>query len=293
MKMHPAVLCLALSACTTIAAAQAAPTLVAMDTPTAPLYSSSIPVDPPSASAPASNPATLPLASTSAAFVPRPDHVYRPFFSYVVALRIGSGGIGGEIATPLASHFVLRGGVQAFSYSTSITTDGLTALGTLKLGDAFASIDYHPFHNGFHISPGITLHNGNSVTATINVPPGSTFTLNDVDYTSEAGDPITGSASVNLGPVVNPRVTVGWANMFPRSGGHWSFPVELGVEFLHDPTLTINLQGTACSSQGCGSIDSPENQANITAQEQKTDSDIKPLHTFPILSFGVGYRFGK
>jgi hypothetical protein len=188
---------------------------------------------------------------------------------------------------------VLRGGVQGFSYTTTVVTDGLSAVGTLKLGDAFASVDYHPFHNGFHISPGITLHNGNSVSATLNVPPGSTFTLNDVDYTSSATDPITGSASLNLGPVVNPRLTLGWANMFPRNGGHWSFPFELGVEFLHDPTLNINLQGTACSSQGCGSIDSPENQANIAAQEQKTDSDIKPLHTFPILSFGVGYRFGR
>jgi hypothetical protein len=220
------------------------------------------------------------------------DAVYRPFHAYALGFRIGDGGIGGEIATPLTQHLVLRGGAQAFTYSTTFTTNGLNADGTLKLGDGFISVDFFPFRSGFHLSPGITVHNGNNVAAHLGVPPGATFTLNNVDYTSEASDPITGDASLKFGNKVAPRLTVGFGNLFSRSGGHFSFPAEIGFEYISTPTVALNLSGSACSSDGCGSINSPENQANIAAQQQILANDIAPLRFFPILSFGVAYRFG-
>ena len=217
---------------------------------------------------------------------------YRPFLSYAVAFRIGTGGIGGEIATPLARRFDLRAGAEAFTYSTTFNTNGLVADGTLKLGETFAAVDYHPFHNGFRLSPGLAFYNRNNVAAVLNVPAGSTFTLNDVDYTSQATDPITGTAGATFGNKVAPRFTIGWANLFPRSGGHWSFPVELGFYYTSYPTVAIALSGSACSADGCGSINTPDNQANVQGEEVKLNNDLAPARFFPVFSFGVGYRFG-
>jgi len=226
-----------------------------------------------------------------------PDVSYRPFKTYAVGLRLGLGGIGGEISTPLTNHLALRGGFQAFSYSTTINTNGLTANGTLKLGDGFASLDYFPFRNGFHISPGYTLHNGDKLNATILVPGGQTFTLDNTDYTSSPTDPIKGNASLAFGNKTAPRITMGIGNPFPKSGGHWSFPVEIGFEYISYPKIALALSGTGCTgdtvlNSGCGSINSPENQANINGEIAKINNDIAPARFFPIFSFGLDYRFG-
>ncbi len=222
----------------------------------------------------------------------RVEASYRPFVSSAAAIRLGTGGVGGEYATYLSHRLNLRLGADAFSYSTTFTTNGLNANGSLKLGDSFASLDLHPFRNGFRLSPGVTFYNRNNVTANLNVPGGNSFTLNSVEYTSEALDPITGTAGATFGHKVAPRFTLGWGNSFPRYGGHWSFPVELGFYYTSNPAVSLALSGSACSSSGCGSINTPENQANIQGEVLKLNNDLAPARFFPVLSLGVGYRFG-
>ena len=224
-----------------------------------------------------------------------PDEVrsVRPFRTYAVGLRLGSGGIGGELATPLSQHLDLRGGGQAFHYSTSFTTNGLNATGQLELNNAYVAIGYFPFHSGFHITPGVTFHNRNNVSAVLNEPAGSTFTLNDVDYTSQANDPIKGNASIVFGKMVAPRLTLGWGNMFPSGGRRFSFPVEVGAEYASAPVVTLAFSGSACTNQGCGSINTPENRANIAGEQNKLNADLLPLRFYPIVSFGITYRLNR
>jgi hypothetical protein len=94
-------------------------------------------------------------------------------------------------------------------------------------------------------------------------------------------------------------ITTGWGNQIPRSG-HWSFPIEIGVAFIGDPSVKVNLGGWACSDQAqteCSNIADPANpiavaiQSNLTAQVAKWTSDLKPLNTFPIISSGISYSF--
>ena len=218
---------------------------------------------------------------------------YRPFRSYAFGLRLGSGGIGGEIATPLARQADLRVGVQLFSYSTSFLTDGITANAQLSLENIYAAVDLYPFHRaGFHLSPGVTFRSDNHLAATLFVPGGQTLTLGDTDYTSDATDPITGNTHIFLGKMVAPRLTAGFSNPFPRNGGHWSFPSEFGFEYASAPTMQLTLSGSGCSDMGCGPINSPNNQANIEAERLKIVNDLAPLRFYPILSFGISYRVG-
>ncbi len=259
-----------------------------------PSYSSSRGEDPeaPNASITPATPFTGRTLTSYPGAAPSGDVSYRPFLSYAVAFRVGTGGLGGDIATPLLHRLALRAGGEAFSYSTTISTNGFNANGTIKLGETFAALDLHPFGGGFRISPGVAFHNRNNVNSLLNVPAGATITLNDVDYTSEPSDPIHGTAAATFSNKVAPRPTIGWGNSFPRNGGHWSFPVELGVYFTSKPKVAIALTGSACSSEGCGSINTPENQSNITAEEVTLTNDLAPARFFPVATFGVAYRFG-
>ena len=74
-----------------------------------------------------------------------------------------------------------------------------------------------------------------------------------------------------------------------------SFPVELGVAFIGAPALNIALtSGQVCDANGQNCVDVATDQSvqsNLQAQIAKYKSDLDPLKTYPIASFGVAYSF--
>ena len=224
-----------------------------------------------------------------------------PFQSFALAFRAGTGGLGGELALPVYSHLALRAGAQFFGYNATFSADGVNATGHLSLDNIYAVADFFPFRrSSFHLSPGLAFRAANTVHATFLVPAGQTLTLNDTDYISAMGDPISGTAHVVFGnnpatgsstrrfPVA-PRLTAGFGSMFPAFH-RLSFPTEFGVEFNPQPALTLTLAGSGCNNQGCGPIDDPDNQANVNGEIAKLNNDLAPLRFYPILSFGVAFR---
>jgi hypothetical protein len=215
-------------------------------------------------------------------------------------------GIQLEATTNLSRHFNVRGTGNFFNYSDNFTSNGINATAKLNLASARASVDVYPTRFGWRISPGIMFHNQNQLTAGTDVPAGTSFTLNDATYYSANANAATGATPVVgsgvLGLDTNKTaftVTTGWGNQIPRNG-HLSFPFEVGVAFIGDPTVKVNLGGWACSDEAqteCSSLSDPANpiaaeiQSNLAAQVAKWTSDLKPLNTFPIVSFGVAYSF--
>jgi hypothetical protein len=226
--------------------------------------------------------------------------------------RIGFGagisplGIQLEAATNLSNHFNLRGTGNFFNYSDNFTTDGINATAKLNLASARASLDVYPFRRGWRISPGLMFINHNQVTAATDVAAGTSFTLNGQTYYSANANAATGATPVTGNGILGLNtskpaftITTGWSNMV-RGSGHWSFPFEIGVAFIGAPSVNVNLTGWACYDQAqteCTNISDPNNpiavavQSNLTAQEAKWASDLKPLNTFPIISVGVAYSF--
>ncbi|MGC2617946.1 MAG: hypothetical protein WA414_02835 [Acidobacteriaceae bacterium] len=217
----------------------------------------------------------------------------RPFSGFAIGAKAGLLGIGVEAATPLAHRLNLSGGMNFFSYSDHLTDDGIPYDATLRFRSAEASVDWFPFVKSFHISPGVLLYNGNQITATAAVPGGTTFTLNNVTYMSSTTDPVTGSGSLKFNKAA-PKVTVGFGNMIPRNGHHFSVPVELGFAYVGDPKVALNLTGTACDPNGsyCQSIaTTPQIQANVLAQQMKIAKDAQPARFYPLVSLGLAYSF--
>jgi hypothetical protein len=222
-----------------------------------------------------------------------PIAAFRPFSRTAVGVKVSILGVGFEAATPLSRSFNLRGGANLFGYSDTFTSDGVTYQGNLHFRSVETSLDWFPWSWGFHLSPGMLLYNGNSITGSASVAGGQSFTLNGVTYTSSASNPVTGVASLGFNKVA-PKFTFGFGNLLPRSGRHFSVPFELGFAYTGDPQIHLNLAGTACNPQGISCQDVATNsqiQANVTAQEQKYQNDVDVARFFPIVSVGFAYNF--
>jgi len=229
--------------------------------------------------------------------MPSATRVTKPFSRVAFGGGVSPLGISMSMATNLNRHVNLRSTGNLFNYTiNNFTTNGFTVGGKLNLASAASALDFYRFPNhGVRLSPCVLFYNQNAASATFNVSAGQSFTLNDVTYYSSAAHPVTGLGTLGLHTrKTSFTATTGWGNMIPRSGGHWSFPVEIGAAFIGSPSLNMNLSGFACDSTGVYCMDVATNsqiQSNLQAQVAKYRKDLDPLKTYPIASFGMAYSF--
>jgi hypothetical protein len=209
-----------------------------------------------------------------------------------VSVKVSTLGIGGDVAIAVSHRTNVRFGFNAFSYGHTFDKDGVTYGGTLDLRSAQVTYDMFLF-KGLHVSPGLLFYNGNQVTANASVPGGQTFTLSNTSYVSDAANPVTGTGKLTLYKAA-PMVLFGIGNLVPRNSHHFSTSFEIGAAYQGPPRVTLNLGGSACDSTGlfCRTISSdPTIQTNIAAEQARLNKSASPYKFYPVLSFGVGYKF--
>lgn len=201
-------------------------------------------------------------------------------------------GAGIEAATAVTRKSNARVGFNDFSYSRDLHKDGINYSGELQLRSFEILYDQY-LVGGLHISPGLLAYNGNRANATAAVPGGQTFSLGGVTYMSAASNPVTGTGTVNLGTTA-PEVLLGFGNLLPRSGRHFTVNFEFGAVFQQSPKATLNLNGTVCDQTGvvCAPVSSyPGLQANIQNEQTKINNDLNFFRYYPVIRFGIGYKF--
>ncbi len=209
-----------------------------------------------------------------------------------IGVKISTLGVGIEAATPLGKKFNVRGGFNMFRYSRGLTNDGIQYAGQLQFQSGEAHLDYFPIW-GFHVSPGLLFYNGNQLTANATVPGGQTFSLSGTSYQSDPADPVNGTGKLDFMKVA-PSIMVGFGNLIPRNGRHYSFLFEVGGAYQGAARVGLNLGGSVCDTTGlnCRSVASDSTvQANVLAEQQKISKDVNPFRFFPIISLGVGFNF--
>ena len=211
-----------------------------------------------------------------------------------VAVTAGTFGFGADVAVRIGAKANLRAGAGTFSLSHQFDADGITLDASMKLGGAKAQLDWFPFGGGFHVSPGLLLHNRTRVEAVALVLPNTSFDLGDeTNLRSSPSNPVTGTATVGFKNVA-PMATIGWGNIVPRGSRRWSVPFELGVVFSSAPTATLNLTGTACNAAGqnCRNIATdPTLQTQLKNEQDQMNDDVSGLKLFPVLSLGFSWKF--
>ena len=228
-----------------------------------------------------------------------PDRIApRLFSSFGVAIVLGTEGAGVQVATPLTAKLNLRVGVEGFSFNPNVFEDGFAVVGNIRLLSVFAGVDYHPFYYKYarvRISPGVNFYNGNRMHALATVPGGQTFDLGYGTFTSSPTDPVTGKFDLDFGRRIAPRLTLGLGNLSPRRGQRWSFPFEIGAEYIgRPPKISLALAGSTCDATSCSPVlRDPEAQRDLVQEQINLNRDIPGVLRFlPIVTLGVSYRLG-
>jgi hypothetical protein len=209
-----------------------------------------------------------------------------------IGVKISTLGAGIEAATPLGEKFNIRAGFNMLRYSRPISYDGIDYDGQLRFQSAEAHFDWFPIGE-FHLSPGVLFYNGNEVTATATVPGGQTFAEGGTTYESDPNTPVNGSGKLDF-VKVSPSIMVGWGNLVPRNGRHFSFLIEIGGAYQGNAHVALNLAGNVCDTTGvnCRAISSDSTvQSKIQAQQVKIQNEINPYRFYPVLSVGIGFSF--
>jgi len=210
-----------------------------------------------------------------------------------VAFKVGTLGAGLDVAFPIHPRLNVRTGFTNFGLTHDFNDEDMKVAAQFRLQSVTAALDWFPFGGGFHVSPGLMLYNGTSVTARMSVPAGRNFSLGDDDMVSSAANPIGGTMKVEFARTT-PMLTLGWGNLLPRSKRHWSVPFELGVVRSGSPKASLNYQGTACNPRGtvCRDVASdPRLQRDLADEQAHLNRDLAGLKIIPAISLGFSYRF--
>ena len=200
-------------------------------------------------------------------------------------------GFGANIAAPVYHRGDVRGGFNFYNYNRTFSKDGANYGGKLSLRSV--SLEYDQYvAAGFHVSGGALLWNGNKGDATLAVAVGKTFTLGGTTYSSDATNPISGAATLRFKKAA-PMIGLGYGNL--ASKGHFAYSVDTGVIFQGSPRTVLSLAGNACTTtvpSVCqNAATTAAVQANVTAEQTKVNSDLKPFKYYPVIQLMIGYKF--
>ena len=196
-----------------------------------------------------------------------------------VALRFGTPGFGIEVSKLLANHLGGRVGGSFFSYSVTHTETNVTYDASIKLHDVALLLDFYTSGRGsFHLTGGLVT-NPLTISAT-GQPTGGTYRINGTTYTSSQIGTLTAEGKLKG---VGPYLGFGFGTPATH-GGALKFVFDFGAVF-GKPKISLNASGSACGpGTACA--------ADLQAQQQQTQHDVeKFLKLFPMLAFGLAYRF--
>ena len=231
-----------------------------------------------------------------------------PFSRIGIGADVSPLGIGIKSAIVLNHYFDVRVMGNFFNYGSGrFEVEGFNVDAKIHLASAAASLDWYPFGSIWRISPGVLFFNGNQVSGTGTITPGTSFQLENQTYYSASPNPATGATPL-LGSGVlglnahRPAVTVtgGFGKFIPRSHRHWSFPSEFGVAFTGAPTIHVNMTGWACldaKQTMCSNVGDPTTPIaiqfndNLQSRLNRWRRDLNKIPVYPLFSYSVVYSF--
>jgi len=216
-----------------------------------------------------------------------------------IGIKVSTLGAGIEVATPLARKFNVRGGFNMFRYSKDLTNKGIVYNANLQFQSAEAHLDFFPF-GGFHISPGLLFYNGNQLTANATVKTSTSFTIGNNSYVSDltTPNPLTLAGKIDW-VKVSPSLMLGYGNLIPRSGRHWSILAEIGAAYTGSARVSVTPGGgacpvatpTSCFSATGNTAPALAFQSNVVTEQGKISKDLSKIRFYPIISLGAGFNF--
>ncbi len=212
----------------------------------------------------------------------------RPFTMFGVGGRASTLGMGVQFGTNLTPRSNLRLGFSSLSW-WDFDHSGISYSSKSSLKSVDVLIDYF-LTDHFRVSPGVLFYGGKLVDAKASVSGGKTLKLGEVTYTSDPASPLAGTGKLTTNKLA-PVFMFGFGNLIPRTK-HISVSVDLGVAYHGAPKAALDFSGNVCRLGVCQSVTAAPVQSNVQAEMRKLENKTVPFKFWPVVSFGVGYRFG-
>jgi hypothetical protein len=228
-------------------------------------------------------------------------------------------GMGREFSTPLSSKFDLRIGFHEFRDFELHSDKRTNQRFDLKLRSTSFLFDWHPFGGSFRTSIGMLInshrlradalptqvfHVGNIALSEIiadgriDVPD---TLLSDIEQIAirrvlNAADTngnisaralLTARGRVRFNSLA-PYLGIGWGNA-TRGERRLYYSFDLGVAFHGSPDVDLDVQGIIADVAREGA--SQELRTFLANEEKKLKDELASLDMFPVVSFGLSYRF--
>lgn len=196
---------------------------------------------------------------------------------FAFGVRAGTLGLGVEVSKLLVNHVGLRvGGDFASITLKDVEKTDITYDVKVKWQAWSALLDFYPAPRGsFHLTGGL-ITNPVKITATA-LPTGGSFEINNHTYTTSEVGTLTGTGEFSS---VLPYVGLGVGTAASQHGG-LAFVFDLGVA-IGKPKISLSATGAAGNALL---------QSDLNAQIATTQDDLNKLPVYPVLAFGLIYRF--
>ena len=200
-----------------------------------------------------------------------------------IAARAGTTGFGADFSLPVTDHFGLRLTYSGGSVSHATTDSGVHYDSRLRFDTGMGLIDFFPAGGRFRLSTGIAYNNNRLDLRARASDSSGTIDINNTTYDVSDIGPVTGQLRFNR---ANPYFGVGWGNGSRNLGAGLFFSADLGI-LIVNPTVRLNANCPASfSAAQCAQL-----QNDLRAEETQFKDDWGYHSWYPVLSFGIGYRW--
>jgi hypothetical protein len=195
---------------------------------------------------------------------------------FALAGRAGSLGFGGELMANVLPDSNGRFG------ATFLPLGFDTAIGDVNFGFGLRgltfplTLDWHPFHGGFHLSGGLAF---NQTSMDLDTHSTASLTIGGHSYSASDFGSVHGDVSFKH---ITPYAGLGWGNAFGQDG-HWGIVTDLGVAFLGRPHVCLSATGPIASDPGF--------QEDLSQEQRDVENDLSILRFYPVFSISLFYRF--
>jgi len=198
------------------------------------------------------------------------------FGGVAIAGRAGTMGFGGELMVNILPDINGRFGVTYFPLSVGGDIGDVNYDFDLRVLTFPLTLDWYPFHDGFHVSGGLIFNN---TTVKLDTGSNATLTIDGHTYSADQVGTVHGEAKFHR---LAPYVGIGWGNAFGTEK-RWGILTDLGVAFLGRPHVGLSATGPIATD--------PTFSADLQQQERDAEHDLSILRFYPVISASLFFRF--
>ncbi len=182
---------------------------------------------------------------------------------FALSTHVGALGYGLEGTANIFTKINARFGYNAYRYNEGDRLDL-----EMKRQTATLLLDLYPMNSTFRLSAGIAF--SSDQVGLYKKPFANSAATDDSTYSN-----ISLNGKIELTPIT-PYLGIGWGDPFAEEKG-WGFNIDLGVMLQDESDLELSSGSTPLN--------------NLKRESSSAEGDLKTLDLYPVLSFGISYKF--